>query len=161
MPTPHKTFRTRPAATALVLIALAAFAAAPTTVIAFPTGPVKVADFARSGVLAAGSRAAKVAGPLRCWKGGAVKLRATISQRSTRTLAGAIAEGFWTGRCTGSSQHWQLTAAATDGTTLRPGCAHAAGLVIYRRGGETIDVRQWQSTITLTATRTAGAPTAC
>jgi hypothetical protein len=39
-----------------------------------------------------------------------VKLRATISERSTRTLAGGIAQGVWTGTCSGKTQQWHLTA---------------------------------------------------
>jgi hypothetical protein len=112
-------------------------------------------------VLVSGGRAVVLSGPIRCWNGGTVKLRATVSERSTRTQAGGIAEGFWTGRCTGNAQHWQLTATATDGTIPRAGCAHAVGLMSYGRYGQTVDVRQWLSTITLTTPEKARIATAC
>ncbi len=140
---------------AVVLLALTA----PAFALAYPIDPCKAADFDPSALLVNGGRAVKTSGPLRCWAGGTIHLRATLSERSTRTQAGGIAQGTWTGRCTGTSQHWHLTATTSNDTRLRAGCAQADGLVIYSRNGETIDIKQWQTMVRLTTTTTS--TTAC
>ncbi len=145
----------------VALAALAAVAACPPAVTAYPNSPIRAADFARSGRLLAGGARIFVSGPISCWKRGQVRLRATISERSTRALRGALAQGTWQGTCIGKRRRWQLTMTAADRTSFRAGCARASGLVVYGRGGETIDYKQWQTTITLADPGNANAASAC
>jgi hypothetical protein len=131
------------------VVALAALA--PAAALAFPNNPIRLKEFDHSGTLLAGGRQLQVGGPLACWKDGTVKLHATISERSTRTQTGALAQGVWTGTCTGNTQRWHLRLRAANGARFRAGCAQADGLAVYSHGGEIIDFRQWLQTITLTA----------
>jgi hypothetical protein len=139
------------AAMLLVPLALAPAVALalPTGPVKFPTSPIRASESAHTGTLVSAGRQVVVSGPLQCWKSGTVQLRATISERSTQTLRGAIAQGSWRGTCTGALQHWHLTITAGQGTTLRAGCAQADGLLVYRHYGQTVDVKQWLQTITI------------
>jgi hypothetical protein len=109
------------AAVALLAVRPAVTLAYPTGPLKYPQGPLKVADFTPTGTLVGGGQWVMVSGPLECWHGGTVRLRATITERSTRTQPGGIAQGTWRGHCTGTLQHWHLTAKASNGTTLRGG----------------------------------------
>jgi hypothetical protein len=145
----------------LLMLAPAVTLAFPTSPIKFPVGPVKVADFTPTGTLVHGGSQVQVSGPLTCWKGGTVRLLATISEHSTRTQPGGIAQGTWKKRCTGTLQHWRLIATTSNGTTLRAGCAQADGLIVYRHSGATVDIKQWLQRISLISSSTARYVTPC
>jgi hypothetical protein len=144
----------RRAAAAAVLFALAVCV----SVAAAFTEPHVGGNFDRSGVVVKSGRAVRVSGPMSCRAGGTVRLRATISQRAT----GAVAEGSWSRPRTGKTQHWHITANATDGADLKAGCAHGAGLAIYRYAGRPVDATQWLNALTLTVVHGArGAAIRC
>ncbi|MBV9800119.1 MAG: hypothetical protein JO039_18875 [Solirubrobacterales bacterium] len=73
--------RARPAVplpgAAVPLAGLLVLLACPAAGTAYPSNPVRVADFARSGALSAGGPTVAVSGPIACWKAGQVTLRAT------------------------------------------------------------------------------------
>jgi hypothetical protein len=132
---------------------------------AYPKSPVGVRpDFDRAGVLAAGGRGALVSGPVNCSKGYVASLRATISEGVSGSYGmppGAVAQGSWSKRCTLKALHWQLTARVTDGTSLVPGCAQAAGLVIIRKRGKAVAAFQWLRKVVLSAPGTSPPKVSC
>jgi hypothetical protein len=105
------------------------------------------AAFDHAGVLTNVGGAVRVSGPIACKPGDTVRIRATVSQVTT----GAVAEGFWSKRCTGTTLHWHVTATVTDGAHLAPGGAEGVGLAINRRHGIPGTAVQWISPLTLTA----------
>ena len=109
--------------------------------------------FDRSGLIVASGRAVRISGPITCAAGDTVRVRATVSQLVT----GAVAEGFWSKRCTGASQHWHLTATITDGVSVEAGCARGAGLAISERRGKAVTAVQWISQVSLAVAGSAGA----
>jgi hypothetical protein len=115
------------------------------------------AAFAPTQTLIASGRAVKLSGPIKCPAGDIVRVRATVSQRST----GAVAQAFWNKPCTGKGQHWHKTASVNDGVMLSAGCAHAAGLAIIRHAGKPVDAFQWLRTVTLKATGKTSAAATC
>lgn len=115
------------------------------------------AAFTPTQTLIDSGRTLKLSGPITCPAGDTVRLRATLSQRST----GAVAQGVWSKACTGKGQHWHTTASVNDGVTMSAGCAHAAGLAIIRHAGKPVDAFQWLRTVTLKATGKASAAAAC
>ncbi len=130
-------------------LAAAALAATPT---------VFLRAFDRSGVIAAGGNAVRIGGPVGCPAGDTVRLRATVSQAAT----GAVAEGSWSGACTGRNVHWHATAVVNDGAPFKAGCAHGVGLAIIRHNGRAVDATQWLSAVTLTTAHGAhGAAAKC
>jgi hypothetical protein len=80
-----------------------------------------------------------------CRVGDSVRIRATLSQAST----GAVAEGLWSKRCTGTLMHWHITAIVTDGAHFSAGGDDGAGLAIIRRHGMPGSAIQWIRPLTL------------
>ena len=74
-----------------------------------------------------------------------VTIRATVSQLST----GAVAEGVWSKRCTGTVLHWHITAIVSDGIHLQTGRADGAGLAVIRDHGVPASAIQWIRPLTL------------
>jgi len=105
------------------------------------------AAFDRAAQLANGGGTVQVSGPITCGVGDSVRIRATVSQASN----GAVAEGLWSKRCTGTVQHWQITAMVTDGAHFSAGDADGAGLAIIRRHGVPGSAIQWIRPLTLRA----------
>jgi hypothetical protein len=105
------------------------------------------AAFDPVGVLTKGGRAVRVSGPIGCDAGDNVRIRATVSQVST----GAVAEGVWSKRCTGTELHWHITAIVTDGVRFTAGSAEGVGLAIIRRQGTPGSAVQWLRGLTLNA----------
>ena len=106
------------------------------------------AAFDHTGALTNGGGAVRVSGPIACKAGDSVRIRATVSQVST----GAVAEGFWSKRCTGTTLHWHITAIVTDGAHFAAGGAEGVGVAIIRRHRVPGSAVQWISPLTLTAT---------
>jgi hypothetical protein len=105
------------------------------------------AAFDHAGTLTNGGGAVRVSGPIACKAGDSIRIRATVSQVST----GAVAEGFWSKRCTGAMLHWHITAIVTDGVHFATGRAEGVGVAIVRRDGIPGSAVQWVSPLTLTA----------
>jgi hypothetical protein len=105
------------------------------------------AAFDDAAQLANGGGTVRVSGPITCGMGDSVRIRATVSQAST----GAVAEGLWSKRCTGTLQHWHITAIVTDGAHFSAGDADGAGLAIIRRHGVPGSAIQWIRPLTLRA----------
>jgi hypothetical protein len=105
------------------------------------------AAFDRAALLANGGVTVLVSGPIICRVGDSVRIRATVSQAST----GAVAEGLWSKRCTGTLMHWHITAIVTDGAHFSAGDGDGAGLAIMRRHGIPGSAIQWIRPLTLKA----------
>jgi hypothetical protein len=105
------------------------------------------AAFDRAALLSDGGGTVLVSGPITCRVGDSVRVRATVSQAST----GAVAEGLWSRRCTGTLMHWHITAIVNDGAHFSAGGADGAGLAIIRRHGVPRSAIQWISPLTLKA----------
>jgi hypothetical protein len=105
------------------------------------------AAFDRAALLTSGGGTVRVSGPITCSAGDSVSIRATVSQAST----GAVAEGLWSKRCTGTLMHWHITAIGTDGAHFSAGGADGAGLAIIRRHGMPGSAIQWIRPLTLKA----------
>jgi hypothetical protein len=105
------------------------------------------AAFDPAGVLTNGSGVVQVSGPIACRAGDSVRIRATVSQVST----GAVAEGLWSKRCTGTELHWHITAIVTDGVHFSAGGAEGVGLAIIRRHGMPGSAVQWIRRLALKA----------
>ena len=103
------------------------------------------AAFDRAALLTNGGGTVLVSGPVTCRVGDSVRIRATVSQAST----GAVAEGLWSKRCTGTLMHWHITAIVTDGAHFSAGGGHGAGLAIIRRHGMPGSAIQWIRPLTL------------
>jgi len=104
------------------------------------------AAFDRAALLTNGGTMVRVSGPITCRVGDTVRVRATVSQAST----GAVAEGLWSKRCTGTVLHWHITAAVTDDAHFSAGGAEGVGLAIIRRHGMAGSAIQWIRPLTLT-----------
>jgi hypothetical protein len=105
------------------------------------------AAFDRAALLANGGVTVLVSGPITCRVGDSVRIRATVSQVST----GAVAEGLWSKRCTGTELHWHITAIVTDGVHFSAGGAEGVGLAIIRRQGTPGSAVQWIRRLALKA----------
>jgi hypothetical protein len=105
------------------------------------------AAFDHTGVLTVGGGAVRVSGPITCTAGDFVRIRATVSQTST----GAVAEGIWSKRCTGTALHWHITAIVTDAGHFAAGGADGVGLAIIRSHGIPVTAVQWLRGLTLKA----------
>lgn len=103
------------------------------------------AAFDRAGVLAGAGARVRMSGPVECPVNDRVTIRATVSQLST----GAVAEGVWSKRCTGTVLHWHITAIVSDGVHLRAGRADGAGLAVIRDHGVPASAIQWIRPLTL------------
>ena len=103
------------------------------------------AAFDRAALLTNGGGTVLVSGPITCKVGDSVRIRATVSQAST----GAVAQGLWSKRCTGTLMHWHITAIVTDGAHFSAGGADGAGLAIIRRHGMPGSAIQWIRPLTL------------
>lgn len=103
------------------------------------------AAFDHDGALTNRGRAVLISGPITCRAGDRVRIRATVSQVST----GAVAEGVWSGRCTGMVLNWHITARVTDGVDLRAGGADGVGLAIIRQDRTPRRAVQWIRPLTL------------
>jgi hypothetical protein len=105
------------------------------------------AAFDPAGLLTNGGGVVQVSGPISCRAGDSVRIRATVSQVST----GAVAEGLWSKRCTGTELHWHITAIVTDGVHFSAGGAEGVGLAIIRRQGTPGSAVQWIRRLALKA----------
>jgi hypothetical protein len=105
------------------------------------------AAFDRAALITSGGGTVLVSGPITCRVGDSARIRATVSQAST----GAVAEGLWSNRCTGTPMHWHMTATVTDGVHFSVGGADGAGLAIIRRQGVAGGAIQWIRPLTLKA----------
>jgi hypothetical protein len=104
------------------------------------------AAFDRAGVLADRGAEVRLSGPVDCSVGDTVSIRATVSQLST----GAVAEGVWSKRCTGTTLHWHITAIVNDGVHFSTGSAEGVGLAVIRDHGVPGSAIQWIRPLTLT-----------
>lgn len=133
----------------LVQVGVALAAVNPTVFDDYP----RPGGFAGSAIVgASGSEVTVGGGGNVCRKGWTIKIDATLSQHST----GAVAEGTWTGTCTGRSQKWHTTAHVTDGVPFTPGCAVGVALGVAHSHGKPISAHQWLSPLTLTNSAGAG-----
>jgi hypothetical protein len=105
------------------------------------------AAFDHAGVLTVGGGAVRVSGPITCTGGDIVLIRATVSQGST----GAVAEGVWSKRCTGTALQWHITAIVTDAGHFAAGGADGVGLAIISSRGIPGTAVQWLRRLTLKA----------
>ena len=99
------------------------------------------AAFDRKATMSATGRAIRVGGPLVCTGGEFVRVEIAVSQRTT----GAVADGRWSGRCTGAAgQRWTIRVAkARPGPQFRLGRAQACGLAVSRQGARVEGAFQW------------------
>jgi hypothetical protein len=90
--------------------------------------------------LSGAGRQLLVRGPITCLAGDEVRIRVTVTQRTT----GAVAEGRWRRLCTGGSRHWTTKAAVAEGpAAFAAGPAQACAVALARRGGKPTDALQW------------------
>ena len=89
--------------------------------------------------LSGAGRQLLVRGPITCLAGHEVRIRMTVTQRST----GAVAEGRWQRLCTGGSRHWTAKAVAEGSSAFAAGPAQACAVALARRGGKPTDALQW------------------
>ena len=104
------------------------------------------AAFDRAGVLVNRGAEVRLSGPVDCSVGDSVRVRATVSQLST----GAVAEGVWSKRCTGTTLHWHITAIVNDSVHFSTGRAAGVGLAVIRDHGVPGSAIQWIRPLTLT-----------
>ena len=81
----------------------------------------------------------RIAGPVRCTKGGRVRIDVTVTQRAT----GAVARGTWTGRCTGASRRWTITAARAVTGRFETGSVTACAAAAAANSKRATDATQW------------------
>lgn len=86
-----------------------------------------------------------VTGPLLCTQTEHVKLRVTVTQRTT----GAIAEGHIRFTGTTTTQQWEVEAEAQGDERFEPGPATAVAVAISSVQGDATDAHQWLVNITL------------
>ena len=103
-------------------------------------------SFDRAGVLVNRGAEVRLSGPVDCSVGDSVRVRATVSQLST----GAVAEGVWSKRCTGTTLHWHITAIVNDSVHFSTGRAAGVGLAVIRDHGVPGSAIQWIRPLTLT-----------
>jgi hypothetical protein len=104
------------------------------------------AAFDRAGVLANRGTKVHLSGPVDCSVGDTVSIRATVSQLAT----GAVAEGVWSKRCTGTTLHWHITALVNGGVHFSTGSAEGVGLAVIRDHRVPVSAIQWIRVLTLT-----------
>jgi hypothetical protein len=90
-------------------------------------------------------RRVSVTGTVDCSAGERVQIHVRITQRST----GAVAEGNWKGKCTGSLQTWEIDAVVHGSGELEAGAAQGVGLAVTSSRGKSTDAIQWLNEITL------------
>lgn len=94
-------------------------------------------------------RAVHVSGPVGCSQVEQVRIRATVTQRTTAALA---VGHFKDNTCTvGTGGRWAATAKARGGKRFQPGAAEACGLLITKKNGKRTDAHQWCKDVTLVA----------
>lgn len=95
---------------------------------------------------AIGGSYAVVTGTISCSAGESFQINMTMGQGTT----GAQARGSTAGRCTGITQGWEVTALTRlDGSLLQPGLARVCWNAANFLFGQSTDVRQSCSTVTL------------
>jgi hypothetical protein len=97
------------------------------------------------GIVAHNGRHVTLTGPLAITAGERAQMRVTVTQRTT----GALAEGraFLTG--TGTTNHWEVTAAVQGPATFAAGPATATASARTYLHGQATDAHQWLVNITL------------
>ena len=87
----------------------------------------------------------RIAGPVRCTKGGRARIDVTVTQRAT----GAVARGTWTGRCTGASRRWTIPAARAVTGRFEAGSATACAAAAAANSKRATDATQWCKVVRL------------
>ena len=96
--------------------------------------------------LSTDGRTLRISGPIACTQGEHLSIRATITQQAT----GALAEGRWSGTCTGEVQSWRIRRlVAHSAESFVAGEFQACGLATTTRRGRRTDAHQWCETARL------------
>jgi hypothetical protein len=93
--------------------------------------------FGATGVIRPGHHAARVTLVLGCEPGGTLGVTVTVTQGDT------VAVGSRHGRCTGATETYAVTVAASNGTALIAGSAEICGEAATREDGVIDDTRSW------------------
>jgi hypothetical protein len=95
--------------------------------------------FDRTARLSLSGASIRIAGPVRCTKGGRARIDVTITQRAT----GAVARGTWTGRCTGTTRRWTVAVARAVTGRFDPGSTTACAAAAAANSKRATDATQW------------------
>lgn len=137
----------------ITALGVAAMLLVPAGAAALPTGGQVTIVRSDSGFderasLRTDGRGARITGPIRCTKGGRLRIDVTLTQRKT----GALARGTWRGTCTGAKQTWTLKSARVVGEArLQAGAAQACAAAVARNSKRATDALQWCEPLTLVA----------
>jgi hypothetical protein len=97
------------------------------------------------GIVAHNGRHVTLTGPIAITAGERAQMRVTVSQRTT----GAVAEGHAVLFGTGTTNQWEIEAAAEGDDTFEAGPAIAVAIARTSLNGQATDAHQWLVNITL------------